>query len=322
MVLWLLWQPGTRRACLPAVGALVLLGLALLPLLSAQGGHGTQWIGRWPLSERLQAIPQYYLTGESGAPLGHGVELLVALPILIGAGIGLWRMLERPAASTPAAPGAGGGARSPQRGALIAALISATGILIPVVLVAFGADYLAPRNLLGAMVPLTALIAVLCAAGGTAGAALAATAVCGLLAITIDVNLSPRLQRGNWRALAAALGRTQQPGAGRAITAVELGSAPLQYYLPGLHGLPRGSSALVAEIDETGYAPLRQSAGEPPAPGFRLLTTQRFDGLVLYRFVSAVPRPVSESSLRRHVVTVGEVTHAVVLVGAATRSSG
>ncbi len=28
-----------------------------LPLISAQGGHGTQWIGRWALSSRLQAIP-------------------------------------------------------------------------------------------------------------------------------------------------------------------------------------------------------------------------------------------------------------------------
>ena len=85
-----------RRAALPApLGALALVGLALLPLISAQGGHGTQWIGAWPLSQRLQAIPQYYLTGYSGAPLGHGIELLVALPILAGLGLGLWRMLER-----------------------------------------------------------------------------------------------------------------------------------------------------------------------------------------------------------------------------------
>ena len=38
------------RRC-PRVGVLVLVGLALLPLISAQGGHGTQWIGRWPLSD-------------------------------------------------------------------------------------------------------------------------------------------------------------------------------------------------------------------------------------------------------------------------------
>ena len=52
------------------------VGLALLPLIAAQGGHGTQWIGQWAVSSRLQAIPQYYLTGYSGAPLGHGIELL------------------------------------------------------------------------------------------------------------------------------------------------------------------------------------------------------------------------------------------------------
>ena len=48
---------------------------------------------------RLQAIPQYYLTGYSGAPLGHGIELLVALPILAGLGFGLWRGARRRARS-------------------------------------------------------------------------------------------------------------------------------------------------------------------------------------------------------------------------------
>ena len=67
---------------------MVLAGLALLPLVIAQGGHGTQWIGRWALSSRLQAIPQYYLTGYTGSALGHGVELLVALPVLAGLVIG------------------------------------------------------------------------------------------------------------------------------------------------------------------------------------------------------------------------------------------
>src|SRR5262249_13640399 len=95
MALWLLREHRTRRAALPAIAALAILGVALLALISAQGGHGTQWIGRWALSSRLQAIAQYYLTGYSGAPLGHGLELLVALPILAGLGLGLARLLER-----------------------------------------------------------------------------------------------------------------------------------------------------------------------------------------------------------------------------------
>jgi hypothetical protein len=326
MAMWLLRDRSRRRAALPAIGVLAIVGLALLPLISAQGGHGTQWIGSWPLSERLQAIPQYYLTGYSGAPLGHGVELLVALPILAGLGLWLWRVLERPAAARPQAAAADGAgaehdrdrSKSGQRGALIALLIAAGGVLIPVVLVAFGADYLAPRNLVAAMIPVTALIAVAVASPSTGrvGIALAATIALAFLVISIDVDLSPRLQRGNWRDVARAL----HGGEGdRAITTVELGSAPLEYYLPGLHNLRAGRSVLVSEIDETGYAPLRASAGRPPAPRFRLLARLDIDGLIVYRFVSPVPRAVSEATLRRHVITLA---HPEVLVPVGAQVSG
>jgi 4-amino-4-deoxy-L-arabinose transferase-like glycosyltransferase len=314
MALWLLFAPSAnraavRRAAWPAVAALALVGLALLPLISAQGGHGTQWIGRWPLSERLQAIVQYYLTGYSGAPLGHGVELLVALTILAGVGFGLWRM---------SAPGRRGSAQTERerRGALIALSIAAAGVLTPIVLVAFGADYLAPRNLLAAMIPLTALIAVLVAAActGRVGLALGAAIAVAFLAVTVDVNLSPRLQRGNWRDVAKVL---RAGPSDRAITTVELGGAPLEYYIRGLRNLPRGSSVTVSEIDETGYAPLRPSAGLPPAPGFRLLERRNIDGLLVYRFVSSVPRTVLEATLRRHVITIA---HPEVLVPAGAQA--
>ncbi len=307
MVLWLLWDPRTRRAALPAVAALALVGAALLPLISAQGGHGTQWIGRWPLSQRLQAIPQYFLTGYSGAPLGHGVELLVALPILLALALGLWRLTDR--SLERSAPR--------ERALLICLWLSACGVLIPIVLVAFGADYLAPRNLVAAMIPVTAAIALLSVWPGTgrAGIALALGIVLAFLAISIDVDLSPRLQRGNWRDLAKAL---RGAPAERAITTVELGSAPLEYYMPGLHELREGSYVRLREIDETGYAPLRASAGEPPAPGFRLRARLDVDGLIVYRFVSPVPRIVSEATLRRHVITLASPD---VLVPAGTHVS-
>jgi hypothetical protein len=286
MVLWLARDRARLRAALPAIGVLGIVGLALLPLVSAQGGHGTQWIGRWALSSRLQAIPQYYLTGYSGAPLGHGVELLVALPILAGLGLGCGRGL----------------ARSEERGALIALALAAGGVLLPILLVAFGADYLAPRNLVAAMVPVSALIAVVATARSTGrgGLVLAGVIAIAFLAISLDVDLSPRLQRGNWRDVARALGRGPSD---RAITTVELGAAPLEYYLAPLHNLPRGASVTVAEIDETGYAPLRASAGSSPAPGFRLLDRLDVDGLIVYRFVSPAPRTVSEARLRAHVIT-------------------
>ncbi len=294
MVLWLLWSAPRRRAVLAAIGCVGVVCLALLPLISAQGGHGTQWIGQWALSSRLQAIPQYYLTSYYGAALGHGIELLVALPILAGLGFGLWRVL------TP----------REERGALIALSIAAGGILLPILLVAFGADYLAPRNLVAAMIPVTALIAVVVTAQrtGRTGPLLAGLIAIAFLAISLDVDLSPRLQRGDWRGLARTLSRGAQD---RVITTVELGAAPLEYYLPPLHNLPRGASVRVVEIDEAGYSPLRSDAAEEPAPGFRLTQRSDINGLILYRFVSPVARTVSEATLRRHVITLA---HPEVLV--------
>jgi mannosyltransferase len=325
MALWLLRERSSRRAAVPALAVLTLVGIALLPLISAQGGHGTQWIGRWALSSRLQAIPQYYLTGYSGAPLGHGVELLVALPILAGIGLGLWRLLAGGSAATSEQAVQADVGETParlRRTARLALWITACGVLIPIVLVAFGADYLAPRNLVAAMIPLSILIAILLASIDSqaavrrpgapivlpVGMTLAAVIALAFLLISLDVDLSPRLQRGNWRDVARVLGPAPHA---RAITTVELGAAPLEYYLPPLHNLARGSSVTVSEIDETGYAPLRASAGRAPAAGFHLLSRRDVDGLIVYRFVSSVPRSVSEATLLRHVITLA---HPEVLV--------
>ncbi len=358
MVLLLLRERAARRAALPAAGALLIVGLALLPLISAQGGHGTQWIGRWALSSRLQAIPQYFLTGYSGSPLGHGVELLVAVPILAGVALGAWRLLgltpavpaEHIAASTSGSDPElrTAAARAPvisaRKGAGIALAIAAFGVLAPIVLAVLGADYLAPRNLVAAMIPVSVLLAILLAAidGPDApdaqprrapsasreaspsapasprapllpiGALLTALVLAAFLVVSLDVDASPRLQRGNWRDLAKLLGREGRP---RAITTVELGAAPLEYYLPQprLHNLARHASATVSEIDETGYAPLRRGAGRPPAAGFHLLERREIDGLIAYRFVSSVPRTVPEAALRRDVITLA---HPEVLVPA------
>jgi hypothetical protein len=277
-----------------AVAAIVAVGAALVPLALTQGGHGTQWIGEWALASRLETIPQYYLTGYSGAPLGHGLELLVALEILAAVGYGLWRML------TP----------RESEGALLALGVAACGVLIPVAMAVAGVDYLAPRNVVAAMVPLTAGIAVIAAAQrtGRTGLALVGLIAVTFAALTIDVDLSPRLQRGDWRGLARVI-RRASPGSRRqgavAITTVELGAAPLEYYLPPLSNLRRGAAVRVSEIDETGYAPLRTGAGEPPAAGFHLVQHRNVNGMILYRFRSATPRLVSEATLREHVIAEG-----------------
>jgi mannosyltransferase len=272
-----------RVLCALALPGLV--GLALVPLILAQGGHGTQWIGEWALASRLEAIPQYYLTGYSGSSLGHGIEALMALVILAGVLYGLWSTLTR----------------REERGALIALTITGAGVLTPVLLALFGADYLAPRNLVAAMVPLSALLAIVIAAQrtGRLGMAFAGLLALAFLVLSIDVNLSPRLQRGDWSGVAGVL-RSAQPK--HVITTVELGSAPLEYYLPSLNNLHAGQSVRVTEIDETGYAPLRPDAARAPARGFHLAERRDINGLIVYRFISNVPVTISQRTLLRAVI--------------------
>ncbi|MGH2913226.1 MAG: glycosyltransferase family 39 protein, partial [Solirubrobacteraceae bacterium] len=293
MIVWLLWSHRARAWV--AVVPPILVGVALIPLIVVQGGHGTQWIGEWALASRLEAIPQYYLTGYTGSALGHGVELLVGVVALAGVVYGLWCAL------TP----------REERGALIALTVVVCGVGIPIVLAVGGADYLAPRNLVGAMVPVSVLLAAVIAArrSGRVGMALGGLLAAGFFVLTIDVALSPRLQRGDWRGVAKVLRETRN---GRAIVTVELGAAPLEYYLPPLHNLPHGRSVVVREVDETGYSPLRSSAGEPPAPGFHLSERREIHGLWVYRFTSRVPVRISEVRLREHTITVAP--HPEVLV--------
>jgi mannosyltransferase len=316
MGLWLLADRRTRRPALAALGVLVLVGLALVPLIAAQGGRGTQWIGEWPLAERLQAIPEYFLTGSSGRPLGHGLQLLVALPLLAAIGLGLWRMLS-------ADDGDGDRretARPYRRAVELVLWLAIAGILIPLALALLGQDYLAPRNLIGAMVPVSALIALLGTwpGRGIAAPVLLAVGVAGLLAITLDVDLSPRLQRSDWRGVAQAL----PPGSQRVIATNLLGSAPMEYYIDGLHPLAEGSSVRVREIVELGEKPLVADAGQPPVAGFRRVASLDVHGLIVYRFRSGVARGVPEAVLRDSSITDehGRASeHADVLVPGGSR---
>lgn len=322
MALWLMRRRERRRVAVPAVAAIGAVGIALVPLVASQGGRGTQWIEEWAFVGRLEAIPQYYLTGYSGAPLGHGIELLVAMPILAGLAFGLIRGLDA----------------HEGRAALSMLGLAACGVLIPVLLVAFGVDYLGPRNLIGAMVPVTATIAVVAAARRTGrwGMAMVGLICAGLLAICIDIDLSPRLQRGDWSGLAAVLrhapaGGVSAGGAAtgtavagldrnaRAIATEHLGSAPLEYYMPGMRGLHVSQTVRVREIDEVGYRPLLASAGKPPAAGFHLRARREVHGLIVYRFLSARPRSFTVRALKGDSIAAGRTD---VIAGPSASVSG
>jgi uncharacterized membrane protein len=271
--LLLLRRGSHDRRVLAAVAAVAIVGAALLPLARAQGGHGTGWITHWPLGSRIEAIVQYYLLGESGRPLGRTVLVLAALPIL--AALPLARRLS---------------ARE-RSGARVSLVVAGFAVLAPLGLALLGADYLAPRYLIAAFIPLSAVLALLLAAGrGTIGAILAAVLCASSLLVLAVVARRSQLQRGDWRGVADVL---RSGPADRAVVIGVIGALPLQYYEPGLGQLARGQRVRVREIDLVGYPPLRHNATKSPATGFALVSRATAGGIEVLRFRSAEPRTVT-----------------------------
>lgn len=266
------WHARDRRV-LVALGAVLLSGLALIPLVLSQGGRGTNWISNWPLGGRLEAVAQYYLLGESGRPLGRGVLLLTALPIL--AALPLARRLD---------------ARG-RAGALLCLAVGGFAVLAPLALELAGAHYFTPRYLVAAYVPLSGALALLAAAGRTrAGAALATVICTANLLVVAAVAKRPQLQRGDWQGVVGAL-RGGPPD--RAVVVAVIGALPLRYYQPALSQVSARQVVGVREIDLVGYPPLRRGAARPPVGGFSLVARANVHGIVVLRFRSPQAARVS-----------------------------
>jgi hypothetical protein len=292
-----------KRPTLVAVAVVAASGAALVPLVIAQGGHGTQWIGQWALSNRIVQIAGYYLLGYNGSVLGHTLLGVSALPV-IGA-IVLAVMLVRHGRLEPPAG----------RAVAVTAGLGAVAILLPLALALAGADYLAPRNLIADYVPLSAALAVVLSAGGAGRAGMLLTLViCAAgLCVVIATDLYPRLQRGDWSALAHELAAGSSD---RAIVTVEDGAAPLEYYLPAmrLRYLSSLRAVSVTEIDLVGYDPLRRRVGAAPLPAFVAAGRVDEHGLLAFRFRAAAPQRLTGRFLRSLTVTVGARARSEVLV--------
>jgi uncharacterized membrane protein len=268
-----------RRDLLIAFGVVAAASAALAPLAVSQGGHGTSWITNWPLRGRLQAVGYYYLLGESGHPLGQLVEWAVLAPIL--ATLALAAVL---------------GDRRELRAARLAAAVGGAAILAPVALALLGFDYLAPRYLVAAWVPLSAVLAVAIGALRPPLSLATGAAVClAFLAVDLAVVQRPQLQRGNWRWAAARL--RSRPAVPRALVVSSLGGLPLRYYLPALRARAGAAQLRVSEIDVIGYASLRAVVRHRPAGGFRAAARYDNHGLVVVVFRAPQPRLVPAARL-------------------------
>jgi 4-amino-4-deoxy-L-arabinose transferase-like glycosyltransferase len=269
---WLLARRTARRRAAVAVGGVVVAGLALVPLAVAQEGSGRRnGFTDIPLISRVGELGLNYVAGQEPSPFAgdHAVDALqlAALfggALLAGAAIALVVQRGRP---------------RDKRAAVVAGVVGGGAIALPLLLAVVGADFINPRNLIGALVPLLILVAIgfgMPRSGllGLAGAG----ALCALFAVVLAAtNVSSQMQRPDWRGAADAI-EASTPGAG-AYVVPRNGDDPLAYYL-GVerlhHGGPSEVRTDVVAVLSTNYhvrrprGPFRLTDEQGLAPYFIL----------------------------------------------------
>jgi mannosyltransferase len=298
--LWLLVALRSRwRVVLPALAAVAVTGLALLPLLTAQvNPTHIDWIEEGPLSSRFFQTGASFLIGETGHVIAEPPRPHYALlpAVLIGAALLLVALR---------------GTRRERRGALLGMVIGLGVAALGLVAALMGKDYVVERNLLPALVPL----AVAAAIGFAAERArrlglLLAIALCAYwIAFGVRVSETPNLQRPDFRAIVNALGPERVP---RAVVTWKLAADPVRYYLHNHTQRIYSGDWPMQEIDV--IAKSRDGAQPTGIPRvFHPVARVRFERLTLTRYMSTLPRDIPFYVLR-HVGT-GFGVNAVVLDG-------
>jgi mannosyltransferase len=278
---------GRLRAAL-ASGALVAVAAALLPIALDQRSHGgAAWIDETALGTRVAQVAKQFLVGYDAPVEGLLTALAAALAVAaVAASALLGDFRERAAA-------------------VVAGVLTATTLGLPLLLSLLGADYLIARNVIAGLVPGLVLVGIGFAVRRAGGWGLAgAGALAAIFAIAvIAVDVEPRYQRDDWRSAAEELAAV--PGR-QAVVAPASGQIPLALYLSAARPLP-GNGAPVREIDVLGVAvrrpgeapvpPQPPAAPTAPAPGFALAGVRRSDTYTLLRFRAPTPQPVNPAQL-------------------------
>jgi mannosyltransferase len=300
--LLLLWTDQRRRVAV-GVGAILATAALLLPvaLRQAENAHAG-WIARQPLPERLERAGAKLVGDDNGNE--HGARQPGPVPLAVPAGLALAGLALLALLAD----------RGERRAAGIAAAVGVAGVATPLLLGAFGADYLDGRNLIPVFVPLVVAIA----AGfgvrraGWAGLALAGAFCLCSLAFAIEVDRLPRLQREDLRNAAAELGPAR---ADRAIVTIHYsGNMPLEYYL-GAHPA-HGSLPPLREIDLVGSGIAAQKSARRLLPrAFHRVESKPVSyNFTLTRFRAVRPVRVPLRVLERGAL-VGGGRYSSVLVG-------
>jgi len=291
---WLLWRHPRRHAVLAATAALAVVAAALLPLLLAQRDNPYD-IADASLAVRLAQVPKQFLLGYRGP--------LPLATVIAGGAIALCAALLL-ARRTP---------RAVRDRALLVAGIGGVGVVLPLAGAAVGFDYVNARNLLPALVPLTAAIATGLASapawrGRPVGWALLG-ALCAISAvIVVATATTPGYQRADWKGLARGLGVSDEPRA--IVISPANGALALRYYRRDLSDLPHSGRSL-HEVDVVGVAGATGPGDEQrlptqvgtqfEVPGFLQAGADSTERWVLLRYRAAEPvlvQPARVASIR------------------------
>ncbi|MGH2862224.1 MAG: glycosyltransferase family 39 protein [Solirubrobacteraceae bacterium] len=322
---WLLYEHRRSRAIQLGVGAIVLVGLALLPLvLEQEGAHNNDWIAKSSYLLRLRQVPALFLIG----PETHARTLLKFLAfalIAISVGLLIWRSR-----------------RTERQRALLPGALALGGFLLAAVP---GHSTLLGRNLLPIWIP----AAVFVAAGlGAARARLAGTgstvALCAIgITAVISVDTTYAFQRPNWKLAANALGRWPAPGQttqdGRIVVVQDNpGAFPLGLYLADARYITTPRLRRITEIDVIAALPHKGLGGfcwwgsecnlvpsrfnrRYAIPGFHIVARRRVRDFGILELRAARPTSVKRALLpiprrheHRHFVPSGHGVHDAQLV--------
>lgn len=266
------------RAVLPALAGVGLVGLALLPLISAQvNPTHIGWIDESLLSTRFFQTGVSFLVGETGHVIAEPPrERYALLPVILIA-VALLLVAVR-------------GTARERRGALLGLVVGLGVPLLALIAAMVGKDYVVERNLLPALLPLAIAAAIGFGVDRARRLGLLLAVALGAywLAFGVHVTRTPNLQRPDFRALSEEIGRPRVP---RAIVTWKLAADPVRFYLDDKARRVYSGDWPMREIDVISKS-LEGRAVRGVPKVFHPVARVRFDRLTLTRYMSARTRDI------------------------------
>jgi mannosyltransferase len=280
---WLLMGSSRRRQAAVAVGGVILAGLALIPLAVAQEGGGRRnGFTDIALSSRLGELSLNFVAGQEPSPFA-GTRLVDALQVSCLVGGALLSVLAIVLLVRL-------GSSDERRAAVVAAVVGGGAIVAPVALAVVGIDFINPRNLIGALVPLLVLLAIgFGVRRGQWVGILGGAAACLMFGVVlVATNLSAQMQRPDWRGAAEAL-EDSTPEA-TVFVVPRNGDDPLRYYLDAEK--PHGGRPARVRTSAVAVLSTNYHVTQPPGP-FKLTHEQGLaPAFILWTYEASRPQAV------------------------------